>query len=233
MSNYSEKLVLGEDVLFLDEAQRKYIEFERKTLQDKYNRYLQIAKNEAEMQYFFEINPMFIPGLFDLHNGPIGNIVITKLKLAEEFITDFAFISVNSATAQITLVEIESPKMEIFRKSDNCFSSKFNLAQQQLRDWGTWAHQNPTYIKDLFRKIYHRSIFKYRSVYVRRILIAGRREEINKNSRREQRWAGINSDPYSIVMSYDRVPEIFTLNSRTLQRLICRPTRYVSEAMKR
>ena len=85
MSNYSEKLVLGEDVLFLDEAQRKYIEFERKTLQDKYNRYLQIAKNEAEMQYFFEINPMFIPGLFDLHNGPIGNIVITKLKLAEEF----------------------------------------------------------------------------------------------------------------------------------------------------
>jgi hypothetical protein len=44
------------------------------------------------MQLFFEINPIVLPGLWDRHNGPIGNVVISKLKLANEYETDFAFI---------------------------------------------------------------------------------------------------------------------------------------------
>jgi hypothetical protein len=158
--------------------------------------------------------------------------VISKLKLAEEYITDFAFISINSAISQITLIEIESPKMEVFRKSDDQFTSDFNKAYQQTRDWGLWAEQNATYLKDRLRAVYHKSIFKYQKVITRRILIAGRRAEIQKNPRREQRWASVNQDLSTVVMSYDRLPEIFDLKPALLRNLICRPAQDVSELMK-
>ena len=182
-----------QDISFLAKDEKKYEDFEFNFLRKKYIEFLKRAKTERQMQLFLETNPIILPGLFSRHNGPVGKVVISKIKLANEYETDFAFISVDSARAQITLIEIESPNIKLFRTSDNQFTSPFNKAVQQMRDWTTWFHSNQTYAKDLFRNIYHRGIFRYQHVSTKVILIAGRRDQIRRNSQREKRWAGINA----------------------------------------
>lgn len=232
MHEYNDKIIKGKSSLFLDEIQQSYINFECNSLVDKLSRFLEIAKSEAEMQYLFEANPALLPGLYDLHNGPLGNVIISKLQLANEFVTDFAFISINSAESQITLIEIESPIMQVFRESDDLFTSKFNLAIQQLRDWSLWAEQNSTFMKNLFRKIYFRDVFRYRKVVTRTILVAGRRGEIQQNPMREKRWSSINQSAGPIVMSYDRLKDIYKFNPRLLHELACKPANRVSGWIK-
>lgn len=232
MDEYNDKLIRAKHGFFLDDTQSEYLRFEEQALKDKYLAFLSRANSEAEMQYFFETNPAFLPGLYDRHNGPLGQVVVSKLKLGNEYITDFAFISVNSAEAQINLIEIESPCAPIFRESDDQFTSNFNRAYQQVRDWGLWAEQNATYLKDIFRNVYHRSIFRYRKVICCRILVAGRRTEIQNNVTREKRWASVNHDPLVTVMSYDRLYELFSLNPLVLKELTCRPAADISRLIK-
>lgn len=219
---------------FLKKSEFKYGEFEADFLRKKYLAFLKQAKSEKQMQLFFEINPIMLPCLYDRHNGPVGNVVISKLKLANEFETDFAFISEDSGRSQITLIEIESPSIKIFRNSDNQFTSTFNKAVQQMRDWVTWFHSNQTYAKDLFRNIYHRGIFRYQHVSTKVILIAGRRDHIRRNSQREKRWAGLNvSIEPNVVITYDHLAYGMTIDLNILRKLICRPQRYIDNELRR
>lgn len=228
MATYNDRLLRGESAFVLDEDQNTILNFEEHQLRAKYAAFLQTATSEAQMHYFLESNPVVIPGLYDLHNGPVGNVVISKLRLSDEYVTDFAFITENSAVCQITLVEIESPTMQLFRKSDGLFTSEFSRAFQQIRDWDQWCHQHAVHLKDTFRQVYHRALFKYQRVVVRCILIAGRRTEIARSAKREQRWAGVNGDPSVVVMTYDRLVDMISLNPRLLQRLRCVPQNRVA-----
>lgn len=232
MKGYNNKLVQGVPSPFLDDVQQRFLEFEQDSLARKYFSFLKNAKIESEMHYFLEANPAILPGLYDLHNGPLGNVVISKLPLANEYVTDFAFISINSAVAQITLVEIESPTMLVFRKSDDLFSSKFNQAFQQVRDWTLWVEQNTIFIKDVFRNIYFREVFRHRKILIRTILVAGRRKEIQRNPQREKRWAGLNQSSGPIVMTYDRLGETFFLNPALLHDLVCKPANFISSIVR-
>ena len=231
MSGYNDGLLRGKSSMLLDDIQRAYLGFEQHALMEKYLSYLDTANSEAQMQYFLEANPILIPGLYDLHNGPVGNVVVSKLQLANEFVTDFAFISSNSATAQVTLIEIEAPTTKLFRQSDSEFTSSFNKSFQQVRDWSLWAEQHATFLKDTFRAVYHKSIFRYQKVTTRCILISGRRAEVQRSSRREKRWASINRDASTIVMTYDRLIDVFGFNARLFKKLSCVSSRDVARAI--
>jgi hypothetical protein len=218
----------------LDKNELKYGEFEGNFLRKKYLEYLRQAKTEKEMQLFFETNPIVLPGLYARHNGPLGNVVISKLRLANEYETDFAFISEDSARIQVTLIEIESPTLKVFRDSDDQFVSAFNRAVQQMRDWTTWFDANPTYAKDLFREIYFRTLFKHRHVSTKVILIAGRREEIEKSPKREKRWAGLNASiGQNEVITYDHLAQGMIIDLDILRKLICRERRYIANELRR
>ena len=232
MSDYNNNLLRGKHAPFLDDIQQRYLGFEQNALASKYSVFLKKAKSEAEMHYFLETNPALLPGLYDLHNGPLGNVVISKLPLANDYVTDFAFISINSAVSQITLIEIESPTMRIFRNTDDLFSSKFNQALQQVRDWALWVEQNTTFMKDLFRNIYFRQVFRNQKIVTRTILVAGKRGEIQNSPQREKRWAGLNQSSGPIVMSYDRLGETFFLNPSLLHDLVCKPANEISKIIR-
>ena len=232
MATYNDRLLRGESTLLLDAEQRTVLDFEEQQLRSKYEKFLRSATCEAQMHYFLETNPILIPGLYDLHNGPKGNVVISKLRLADEYVTDFAFISENSAHCLITLVEIESPKIQIFRKSDGLFTAEFARALQQLRDWDQWCAQHPNHLKDIFRRVFHRSTFKYQRIMIRCVLVAGRRAQVERSAKRQERWAGVNRDPSVVVMSYDRILDNLSVNPRLLQRLRCVPQSQVSLAVR-
>jgi hypothetical protein len=229
VSTYNDRFLRGDSPVFLDDIQRSVVAFEEQQLRSKYEKYLSSATTEAEMQYFFESNPALVPGLYDLHNGPVGNTVISKLRLGDEFVTDFALISRNSAICQITLVEIESPRMQLFRKSDGLFTAEFLRTLQQIRDWDQWCAQHAAHLKDTFRRIYHRAIFSHQRVVVRCILVAGRRHEVVRSAKRQERWAGVNRDPSAAVMTYDRILDSLSLNPRLMQLLKCVPQNQVAD----
>lgn len=218
---------------YLDKDEQRYKEFEESFLLKKYAALLKTAKTEKQMQLFLETNPIFLPSLYDRHNGPLGDAVISKLRLADDYVTDFAFLSVDSARVQITLIEIESPSIKVFRDSDNQFTSAFNKALQQLRDWSLWIHTNQTYIKDKFRDIYFNNVFKHQYVTTKIILIAGRRKHIYKFSQGEKRWAGLNSSisPHE-VLSYDHLTFGVVPNLYLLQNLICRDQQYIMQTIR-
>lgn len=220
--------------IFLDKDEMIYSQFEDNYLRKKYADFLKQAKNERQMHLFFEDNPIFLPGINDRHNGPLGNVVISKLRLADEYETDFAFLSVDSARTQITLIEIESPTVKVFRDSDDHFTSGFNKAVQQIRDWKAWFRDNQTYIKDRFREIYFNMIFRQRHVTTKIILIAGRRNHIKKNPRRERRWAELNESikPDEIV-TYDHLLYRLSCDYDLQRKLACRPQRYIAHELKR
>lgn len=231
-NEYNDRLIMGQREHFLDERQCNYLLFEQEALRKKYLDYLKDANDESSMQYFFENNPVLLPGLYDLHNGPLGDVVISKLKLANEYETDFSFLSVNSSTVQITLIEIESPTLKVFRISDDQFTSGFNRSLQQTRDWVLWVHQNPTFVKDVFREIYFKDVFRHQRVMVRTIIVAGRRSEIMKSPEREKRWAGLNHESESnVIISYDRLADGVHLNPRLLQ-LVCRPRWDIAQLLR-
>ena len=216
-----------------DEEDRKYGDFEERNLRKKYQQYLRLAKTEKEMQVFLESNPIFLPGLYDRHNGPLGEVIISKLSLGNDYVTDFAFLSVDSARIQITLIEIESPTAKIFRDSDSQFTASFNKAMQQMRDWMQWCHANQTHIKDILRDVYFGSVFRNQIVSTKVILVAGRRKDVERNSQREKRWSGLNASIVNNeVVTYDHLAFGMVANYYLLKNLICRPKRYVMHTLR-
>ena len=218
----------------LDEDRAIYSTFEDNYLRKKYAAYLKQANNERQMHLFFEANPIFLPGINDRHNGPLGNVVISKFRLADEYETDFAFLSVDSARTQITLIEIESPAMKVFRNSDNHFTSTFNKAVQQMSDWAMWIQSNQTYVKEKFREIYFNGVFRHQYITTKIILVAGRRDHIKKVSQREKRWAGLNSSiSPNEVITYDHLLYGLSCDYDLQRKLICRAQRDIAYELKR
>jgi hypothetical protein len=218
---------------FPDQDEIKYRNFEEHNLRKKYYQYLKTVRTEKQMQVFLEANPIFLPGLYDRHHGPLGDVIISKLGLSNDYVTDFAFLSVDSARIQITLIEIESPTMKIFRDSDNQFTAPFNKAIQQMRDWVEWFHANQTHAKDVLRDVYFGSVFRNQHVTIKVILVAGKRRDIERNSQREKRWAGLNASiGNNEVVSYDHLAFGMVANYYLIKNLICRPKRYVMQTLR-
>ncbi|GAA0405047.1 DUF4263 domain-containing protein [Cocleimonas flava] len=172
----------------------------------QFHKLLDNCQNESEMQKFLEGSLYYLPGLRDLHNGVMEDTIVTKMPLGSDHITDFAFVSRNSMNMQYTLIEIEDPNKNIFTKGDQ-FSSYFNHALQQIKDWQLWFNKNGTYLDKSFNDIVNYRVdtsddYKSFKAY----LVYGRRSEIN-NRVRKDRWQNLEKSlgEELKVMSYDRL----------------------------
>ena len=96
---------------------------------------------EEEVQQFFEQYPRCLPEAGHYHNGLRADVVISKLPLHNDFITDFAYMSQNSQRVLIICIEIERPGKKLFRK-DGQFTSYYQAAKQQVVDWNFWARHH-------------------------------------------------------------------------------------------
>lgn len=99
------------------------------------------ATGEQEVQDFLECQPELLPGLRDLHNGPLHNIIVSKFPFGADYKCDFAYITRTSMAMQFTFVGIEDPTKPIFNK-DGSFTQTFNHARQQIADWRLWTSKN-------------------------------------------------------------------------------------------
>jgi hypothetical protein len=175
-------------------------------LSEQWKRFLRDNPPESAVQDFLERHPILLPGLWDYHNGPLHDVVVTKLPLGPDYKTDFAFISRHSMALQFTFVEIEAPTKRIFNQDDS-FTQEFNHAKQQVMDWARWSQDHLNDLMDMFAQMFETYNVTDDLKEVRGYLVYGRREEVEVNRRRKERWQGVglSSDKRMIVMTYDRL----------------------------
>ena len=164
--------------------------------------------SEHPVHDFLERHPFLIPGIDSLHHGPYAGIVVTKLSLGADFISDFAYVTSNSQELCLTGVEIESPRKQLFRK-DGSFHRDYLDSRQQITDWLFWAQHNMRDALDQWGTLFRRHRLRDYSIGFRGILVFGRRSEIEGDRKRQERWAGEPGalHPNLHTMTYDRLLE--------------------------
>lgn len=192
-------------------------------LAEEFEALLDKAKDEETVHGFLEAHPQLLPDVGFFHNGPRGDLVVSKLPLGEDFICDFAFVTEDSQTLLFTCIEIESPAKRLFNKGA-AFSRDYLDARQQIADWNGWAQQNMRQALRLFDRLGQWLSVERYSITLQCILVMGRRAEINTVKRR-QRWAAENAlrQASMNIMTYDRLVETARFGHRPWNKkmLVC------------
>jgi hypothetical protein len=108
------------------------------------------------------------------------------------------------------LIEIEDPQKKIFTSANN-FTESFNKALQQVHDWMSWAAKNRDYFLQLYGDLEHQFGGNEQSMlFARGVLVYGRREQVEQNVIRRERWSQKKANELSTrveVMTYDGLIE--------------------------
>ncbi len=176
---------------------------------------------ENDVQSFIEKNNRLIHLPFLYHHGLHLNCLISKFKLGNEYITDFAYLTKNSDKWKLVFVELEDPKKKIFTKShDIKFSSEFNHAYDQITSWKMYADKNKDKILDSVRKI--RVPLSDNDTSFAYVLIIGRSyEKVNNEKKRSMFSQKSTSDTYA--MTYDSLISSYTSDCPQYERIILSP----------
>jgi len=116
----------------------------------EYNKLLDEAQREEDLQKFLTIHPEFIyPDYISCH---------PKFKLGEDYVTDYVLLVQGHNGPEYIFVEIERADKDIFVKSGQ-FSASFTQAKDQLLDWDNWLTKNHAYVSgkllDLYKPQFH------------------------------------------------------------------------------
>ena len=154
------------------------------------------SAKEQDYHSFIQSNPAIFLTLIESY------IVISKLKLGNEFETDFVVVKEGySEGTKYEIIEIESPHSKLF-DSKGKPSAKFNAALQQIRDWKRWLIDN----KNEFRKILPTSgtkVLKECKLNFK-IIIGRRADDPLELERRRQISEEMNIE----IISFDRLTDI-------------------------
>lgn len=175
----------------------------------KYFSLLDSGLIEKEYQKFFELNPAFMPGAYELIGGttshiPVMNALISQPTLGEEKIRkpDFMWLAKDSICFCPVFIEIERPSKQEFRQ-DEAARAVFTQAAGQIKQWKAILnsidgrksfydrYSIPQELRDL----------KFTPQY---LLVFGRRAEYEGNTWLTSLRAEEQSDDFR-VMSFDRL----------------------------
>lgn len=75
--------------------------------------------------------------------------IFRELSFSGDFRCDFAWLNDNSSGPEWVLVEVERPKLKLF-KSDGKPTANFNAAIEQVKNWDQYFRQHPSDMKKIF-----------------------------------------------------------------------------------
>lgn len=191
--------------------------FEEERLLAEWKTALDTANSEQDIQDFLERHPELLPGLYDLHNGPLHGVIVSKFPFGADYKCDFAFVTRHSMALQFTFIEIKDPKIAVFNK-DGSFTKAFNRARLQIADWQIWVEKNLDTLMNMFSPMFDtynawndRKDFRF-------YLMCGRRNDVEADPKRKERWSGLyaSSDRKTIIMSFDRLHHLEPPNQRLI-----------------
>ena len=168
------------------------------------------APTEQEMQHFLEQHPSMVPGCFNLIGNESGHYPWRCGLIAQPILPsfdlhkpDFMWLSLNSATIEPVLIEIEAPNKRWWTE-DGQQTAQLTQAIDQILEWKAWfdVPHNAAAFKELYR-LDTETPFKrhFKPSYC---LIFGRREEATKKSNLTAKRHFMTPEDV-VVMTYDRL----------------------------
>lgn len=181
--------------------------------------------NENDIQTFLENHTELIATPFLLNHGLHFNAIISKFKISDGLISDYAYLTKSSDTWYFVLVELEDAKKNLFtQNAENIrFSSQFNNAYDQILSWKAYVEENRDEvlkkIKPLKTPIIDTPVkFKY-------VLVISQNTEKTNSKKKTCMFAQKNSDEIR-VMTYDSIISSYkNSNSSNDTKMIVSPWR--------
>jgi hypothetical protein len=107
-------------------------------LSQSFRNLIETAHQEEDVQRFLADHPeLLYPDYIDSH---------PKLKLGEDFVTDYVVLVQSASGPEYVFVEIERPNKTIFTEK-GWFSHEFTQAKDQLLQWYAWITNNHQYLE--------------------------------------------------------------------------------------
>jgi len=167
-----------------------------KILKDWENLLNDTSKKEQDYHSFLQSNPAIFLTVIESY------IVISKLKLGNEFETDFVVVKEGySEGTNYDIIEIESPHTTLF-DSKGKPSAKFNAAIQQIRDWRRWLIENKNGFKRILPTVGTRVLKDSKLNF--KIIIGRRSENPLELEKRRQISEEMNIE----IISFDRLTDL-------------------------
>lgn len=192
-------------------------------LLEQYNELITNKNNtENQLQEFLEENTILIPLPIILNHHLHMNCIISKFKLGNEYVTDFAYLTKCSYYWEFVLIELEDAKKKIFtnNKKDIHFHSDFNYAYDQITSWKSYVNQNKE--KILFQIDKLRVPLNDNPVRFNYVLVIGRNLENDNLAKKRAMLAEKSTDDIR-VMTYDSLISQYKSSCHEPERIILSP----------
>lgn len=165
-------------------------------------------KNENDIQFFLEHHTQLIPLPIMENHGLSMNVVISKLKLGNEHITDFAYLTKSSNLWRLVLIELENQHKKVFKGSGDKpeFSADFNTGLDQIRSWRDYLNDNKEQVLRQIKNLLQPIQMAENPVFFEYVLIMGRDDNDGYTEftlKRRKHLANLMENDHIKVMSYD------------------------------
>lgn len=153
--------------------------------------------NENSIQRFLEENSRIFYTPFLFHHGLLYQSVISKLPVSNSLISDFAYLTKNSAEWRLVLVELESPHKTIFRQ-DTIPTAELTAAINQINSWKESHRKNQDHLRNRISCLTdHRSV----DLDIKYVLVIGRNPKEFSDSQKARIKSLSGED--LVILTYD------------------------------
>lgn len=160
---------------------------------DSYKSLLDSCAPEQEVHDLLRENSYFFSELMRMHGQ---SPLYSKIKLGNEYETDFVYFDLGSFGPDWKLIEIERPGARLFTKSGSP-TAELNHAIDQIRCWQDWIVENSAYAQKLMPGI------RYPHGYV----FIGRRSELTPDNMKKLRRLSYECRSYAHIHTLDRLTD--------------------------
>lgn len=178
-------------------------------LSDTFLQMLDQNLGEQEYQTFLEKNTPLIPREFVQNHGVHFDLVLRKLSLAQDYVTDFFYLAKSSADWNCVLVEIEKPSTRFFKPNTSDPHKDFLLALNQIKRWRAWfadTSNRDGFLDGTLKMIRIPPHMAVNPCHMKYVLVMGRRAEYENNPQRRALIYAYEEHDFHIL-SYDSLVE--------------------------
>lgn len=179
---------------------------------ERYHSLLDENKKEQEYQAFLEENTRFIPRHFVQNHGIHFDLVLRKLRISSDMVTDFALLSKSSIGWNYVLIEIEKPSSRFFKDGTLAIHNDFRAGVDQIKTWQAWfSHpNNKAHFEEQLNFL--KKPVRDAPVEIKYVLVTGRRNEYEGKREKIDLIKSYESPEFKI-MSFDSLGENYLNNN--------------------
>jgi hypothetical protein len=161
--------------------------------------------NEQVYQKALERNPRLIPQEFVQNHGVHMSMMLRKLRLADNYTSDFLYLSKSSADWNIVFIELEKPSTPYFRSGSDELHPEFLAGINQIDRWRAWARKSSNLehmMRETLGPIWAPAAMRSNPVYPKYVLVSGRRADFAGDDRKRDLIHAKERDDFKIL-SFD------------------------------